>query len=510
MTITANLADGRVLNFPDGTDPQVIQATVKRLVTGETPTAAIAPEPQPLQAPTGGIPEDFRLQRTGTGDIPAEQDFVRPLTIKQVVTGAIENTPKSAGQFVKDIITPFLNPVETADALAGLAVGVGEKLVPGRQENEQVVDDLVDAFRERYGGVENIKRTLAEDPVGFVADVSSLLVPGGQAVKGVGVAAKAKEIGKVGAAITKAGRTIEPLTGVAKTARATARKLIPEDLPSELFQSAAKFSTTIPEAARVKLTRTALDNRIMPTLRGLDQARGKINEFNDEITNLIDRATETGKKVPVQRLFAEFGDLKRAMSAEPITRQRQIGRVAKEIGANFKRLGKKELTAKEAQQLKQAIYRETEGFYSSVKNSPARIDAKQAVARAAKESIEDIFPEIRELNRNEGSLIALRKELEKSASRISNRDLLGIGVPIKGGAGGAIGGLPGLVGGAAIGLFDTPQVKAKLAIVLNSLRKKGVVLPEDSMFRRLLGAAPEEAAISARQAGRLEEFEPRP
>lgn len=33
MTITANLADGRVLNFPDGTDPAVIQSTVKRMIT---------------------------------------------------------------------------------------------------------------------------------------------------------------------------------------------------------------------------------------------------------------------------------------------------------------------------------------------------------------------------------------------------------------------------------------------------------------------------------------------
>ena len=32
MTITANLADGRVLNFPDGTDPAVIQATVKKMM----------------------------------------------------------------------------------------------------------------------------------------------------------------------------------------------------------------------------------------------------------------------------------------------------------------------------------------------------------------------------------------------------------------------------------------------------------------------------------------------
>ena len=32
MTITANLPDGRVLNFPDGTDPSVIQSTVKNML----------------------------------------------------------------------------------------------------------------------------------------------------------------------------------------------------------------------------------------------------------------------------------------------------------------------------------------------------------------------------------------------------------------------------------------------------------------------------------------------
>ena len=32
MTIEAQLADGRVLEFPDGTDPSVIQATVKRML----------------------------------------------------------------------------------------------------------------------------------------------------------------------------------------------------------------------------------------------------------------------------------------------------------------------------------------------------------------------------------------------------------------------------------------------------------------------------------------------
>jgi len=40
MTIEAELADGRILEFPDGTDPKVIQGVVKKLVSAEAPAPA--------------------------------------------------------------------------------------------------------------------------------------------------------------------------------------------------------------------------------------------------------------------------------------------------------------------------------------------------------------------------------------------------------------------------------------------------------------------------------------
>lgn len=49
MTITAQLADGRTLEFPDGTDPAVIQTTVKRLVSSRPAEAA----PDPLEGMPG-------------------------------------------------------------------------------------------------------------------------------------------------------------------------------------------------------------------------------------------------------------------------------------------------------------------------------------------------------------------------------------------------------------------------------------------------------------------------
>ena len=48
MAIEAQLADGRILEFPDGTDPAVVQSTVKRMLAGGQPApAAAAPKPAP-------------------------------------------------------------------------------------------------------------------------------------------------------------------------------------------------------------------------------------------------------------------------------------------------------------------------------------------------------------------------------------------------------------------------------------------------------------------------------
>lgn len=55
MTVNAQLADGRILEFPDGTDPAVIQNTVKRLLSQPAPQATPAPAPTP--EPQASIPE---------------------------------------------------------------------------------------------------------------------------------------------------------------------------------------------------------------------------------------------------------------------------------------------------------------------------------------------------------------------------------------------------------------------------------------------------------------------
>jgi len=447
-------------------------------------------------------PETPSVGATGSFD----QEFIQPLTMKQVVSQAVGNIPKSAEQFVKDMVTPFLEPKETAKAFVSLGKGLGQKLIPGKQEDEEIVDSLVEVMKDRYGGVENIKKTLAEDPVGFVADISSLLIPGGAVTKSLGVVSKVEKIGKVGKVISKVGEALEPTTAIRKVTKEVVKKAIPKELPGKLYKSAAKFSTVLPEKTRRKLASTALDNRIMPTLAGLDKLREKIDKINVEISDLIDTSTASGKRIPVDALFTNLKQLRHEarLTGEPITNRRMIDNIAKQMSIANKRPGT--LTPTEVQKLKQRLYKETESLYDKSTQKPIKGEAKQAIARSAKESLEKIFPEIKELNRQDGSLIALRKEIEKSASRISNRDIAGIGVPIKGGAGGVVGGKLGMAIGLGIGLLDTPTIKAKLSIVANSLKKKGVVLADDSLLKQYLEIAPGLTAVQSRLAGKLKEI----
>ena len=86
MTIEAELADGRILEFPDGTKPEVIQGVVKKLMGGGAPTPAAAP------AQKGERTWGEALTDLGAGAISgAGQLFQFPGQLYGLTTGAIKD-----------------------------------------------------------------------------------------------------------------------------------------------------------------------------------------------------------------------------------------------------------------------------------------------------------------------------------------------------------------------------------------------------------------------------------
>lgn len=103
---------------------------------------------------------------------------------------AIPNIPQSGMNYVKNIakaVTPkkesyYIPGGEVARGVGNLAIGGVQKLIPGEQEKEKYADAIGQFYKDRYGGGENIKNTFVNDPVGFGADVSTLLSLGGSGV----------------------------------------------------------------------------------------------------------------------------------------------------------------------------------------------------------------------------------------------------------------------------------------------------------------------------------------
>ena len=157
------------------------------------------PEPQPAQATTPEAPQSMGLGA--------------------MASSAVSNLPGSALQFAKDVTAPIHSPIETAKGLGGLAAGVVQNRVREAKnfalgsdepagENEKKLEALVSFIGERYGGLENIKRTVAEDPAGFLADIAGLAMGGGGlAVKAAGTAGK---LGSLASKVGKVGRAIDP------------------------------------------------------------------------------------------------------------------------------------------------------------------------------------------------------------------------------------------------------------------------------------------------------------
>lgn len=140
------------------------------------------------------------------------------MTVGKMLTGAAINAPSSAVQFGRDVVEPFLSPVETAKSAFNLG-----KSVLGKagiiDADPELANQVGQHFVNRYGSVDNAMRTFSTDPVGMASDVAGLLTGGGAlAAK---AAAKAPRIARAAQVVESAGRMVDPLNVATKAAKGT-------------------------------------------------------------------------------------------------------------------------------------------------------------------------------------------------------------------------------------------------------------------------------------------------
>lgn len=141
-----------------------------------------------VEPPTSGIDNitdpqqrlaEFKKQASMTDTVPTA-----PTTEKKTVGGFAKNVGKSGANLVGGVIKALLNPVDTLKSVGNLGLGTVQKVAGYDGEAADSVDQIVDFYKQRYG--KDLKETLYEDPVGVIADLSTILGGGGALLKGVG------------------------------------------------------------------------------------------------------------------------------------------------------------------------------------------------------------------------------------------------------------------------------------------------------------------------------------
>ena len=123
MSITAELADGRKLEFPDNTDPSVIQATVKKLVKPDPSTARVA-----LQSAAKGaaaVPDMFLGAPANLANLLMAYGGVRggpEVAAEMPILGQTFTQPVRSGLEAVGAISPEFEPQTAGQRILGRAL----------------------------------------------------------------------------------------------------------------------------------------------------------------------------------------------------------------------------------------------------------------------------------------------------------------------------------------------------------------------------------------------------
>ncbi len=311
-------------------------------------------------------------------------------------------------------------------------------------------------------------------------------------------------------------------------AKAGVRRTVDPAYPAELYQRALKPSTTLSQADRARIIGTALKEGIPVSPAGASKLTSLVNAINEDIKGKIAASTETISPISaasrVNQVVPRFRD-----TVNPKADLQTLGKVKKEfLGQHMTKAtpavpgkpstilneagepayvtpGTPSIPAKEipisvqkAQQIKINTYRQLKDkAFGELKG--ADIEGQKAVVRGIKEEIAGKTPAISGLNLRESRLLELESPLERALGREGNKDVVGIGTPIAGGAVATMtGNAPvGILAGLLKSLGDRPDVKSRVAIALaKALREQPqaanlppsmpLPLPQDDFWRQMI------------------------
>ena len=137
----------------------------------------------------------------------------------EAVSSGGQNLGSDASKVAGDLHEALSHPINTAKSIFQLAKGVVQLAIPGEQSEERLATAVAKHFKDRYGGLNNVKRAVAYHPVETLMDLSMV-------VTGLGTAAtKVPVLAKHGQKLAALGNALDPVTLAAKGVAVTGKNL---------------------------------------------------------------------------------------------------------------------------------------------------------------------------------------------------------------------------------------------------------------------------------------------
>ena len=339
MTRKVELANGTILEFPDGTSLDVIQKAVKRIIAGGAQSSAAPPAdtqpPAELGPPLAGFgPGGSDLEWNQPGYAEAKQLPPQPVPIpwSNLPGQMAGNAMSSGGQAILDTVTPFIHPVDTAKSMGSALLGVARKsgIRVGDSDDVKAAESIGKYYADRLGGVEEIKRTAASDPAGLLMDIT------GVASLGSGALARAPgTVGKISRGVQKVADVAEPVglaskvvgTVLGPKAGGPAQRLVAQGVNptvgqiwggvpkkvEDTLESYPVVGTVIKEArqrANKQLNQAAYNRALAPigeNAKGLTPGASGISDVSDKLSDAYEALLPHIELVVDDQLISEIG-----------------------------------------------------------------------------------------------------------------------------------------------------------------------------------------------------------
>lgn len=219
---------------------------------------------------------EYQSNRDNSGGAqPRTAPVGEDLSWPSVAGGAITGFPSSALQQGKDLGQAIIHPWDTAASVLEVGVGAISQFFPDffenstLQEAEEKAGMVGQAVVDKYGGLDNFKRTLKNDSASVLADVAGLFSGGGI------LAAKAGIItAKTANRVNKVANWVDPVSAGVKSTIATGKFLgkLPKAVPGHLSGLGEDMVTELYKAGKEggKTKQTALGNMRDPSIHAKD------------------------------------------------------------------------------------------------------------------------------------------------------------------------------------------------------------------------------------------------